>query len=101
MQFVNAAKRATSDGLLFEFGEPTLDQVEPTGAGRDEVKHDARSFPQPVADALVGVDGIVVQDQVQAARRGKLRFDAAKEAQKLLVAVARVALSHDAAFANV
>jgi hypothetical protein len=100
IQFIDAAKRATSDGLLFEFGEPTLDQVEPTWAGRGEVKHDARSFPQPVADAFVIMDSAVIQDQVPAKRRRKLCFDAAKQAQNRLVAVARVALSYDVAFAN-
>jgi len=37
-----AAKSPTADRLLAQFTEPPLDQVQPTGAGRDKVRDEAR-----------------------------------------------------------
>jgi len=40
LQLVQAAKDPAPHGLLFEFDGPTFDQVEPAGAGGDEVQHE-------------------------------------------------------------
>ena len=44
----NAGEGAPADGLVRELGEPPLDQVEPGGAGGDEMQLEARMLGQQV-----------------------------------------------------
>jgi hypothetical protein len=53
LQFFDTAKGPTPDGLLFEFGKPMLDEIEPVGTGRNEVKHEARALSRPSANPRV------------------------------------------------
>lgn len=100
VQFGDATKRATSNGLLLKLGEPALDEVEPARTGGDEVQHKARALPQPRTDAFVAVDGIVVQDKMEATWRWELRLNATQEAQELLMTMTRVTLRHDIALTD-
>src|SRR5262249_8519401 len=101
LQFFDTAKGPAPDGLLFEFGKPALDEIEPAGTGRNKMKHEAWSLTQPSANPLVTVDGIVVEDQVQAARGWKLAVEPAQEAQELLMAMTRIMLRDHSALADV
>jgi hypothetical protein len=50
--------------LVGERGKPSLDQIEPTGGRRREMKVKARSLCQPVANQRRFVGSVVVQNQV-------------------------------------
>lgn len=58
LEFVDAAKDPTPDGLLFELREPAFDEIEPTGTGWDKVQHEAGALAQPSADARVAMKRI-------------------------------------------
>ncbi len=64
------------------------------------MQHKARAFSQPVADALVAVDRLVVEDQMEVNRRRKLSLDSTQEAKGLLMSMTRIALRHDVAIAD-
>ena len=49
----------------------------------------------------MAVDRVVVQDQMEATQRRKLRLDETMEAQELLLAMTRVTLRNDIAFTDV
>ena len=61
----NAIKAAAADGLLGDQPEPTLDQVEPPGAGRSEVELETRVCGQPLSNRRMFMGFVVVADQVQ------------------------------------
>ncbi len=75
-----------------DFGKPAFDQIEPTGAVRNEVKREAGPLAQLGAHSRVTVDGIIVEKHVQAGRRKKLGIEPAQEVQKFLIAVTRMVL---------
>jgi hypothetical protein len=51
LQLGDAVETAAPDGLLADHAEPTLDQVQPRGAGRGEVEMEARMRTQPLRTA--------------------------------------------------
>ena len=76
-QLLHAAENAPAHGLLAEFGKPAFNEVEPTGAGGNEMQDKARMFSQPAPDPLMAVGAIVIEDQVQGHGTGKLLIKAA------------------------
>ena len=68
LQFIDTAEDTAPNGLLFEFSKPAFDEIEPTGTGRNKVKHEAGPLAHPRAHSRVTMDGIVIEDQVQAGR---------------------------------
>jgi hypothetical protein len=100
LQLGHAAKGAAAHRLLFEFGEPAFDQVEPTGTGGNEVEHEAGMTLQPAPHPSVAVGAVVVEDQVQDLVAGKLVVESPQELQELLMTVAGVALANDPALHN-
>lgn len=89
-QFVDGAKGAAAQPLLGDFGEPTLDLVEPQTTDRSEVEMIARSALEPRGHLrrLVGV--MVVEHQMHFEVCRHRVVDVLEKTQKLLVAVARV-----------
>lgn len=85
----DAGKRATSDRLVGDQGEESLDLIQPGAVGRDEVHVPARPGSQPRLDLRVTVGGIVVADAVDIQLGGHGLDDLAQERQELLVPVAR------------
>ena len=93
LEFVHAVKDAAPHGLLAEFGEPPLDQVEPARTGRDKVQHEPDMRFQSAPDQLVAVRAVVVEDQVQGFPARELGVEALEKLQKLLMPVAGIALA--------
>ena len=62
LQLIDTAEDSAPDGLLFEFGKPAFDEIEPTGTGRNEMEHETRPLAQPGAHSRVTMDGIVIED---------------------------------------
>ena len=80
LKLIDTAEDSASDGLSFEFCKPAFDQIEPTGAGRNKMEHEARPLAQPGADSRVTMDRIVIEDEMQACRRRKLAVEPPQEA---------------------
>jgi hypothetical protein len=100
LQFDHAVKDAAPNGLLAEFGEPALDQIEPARTGGDKVQHEPGMLFEPAPDPLVAVRAVVVQNQVQVFSRGELGIESLEKLQKLLMPVPGIALADHAAFGH-
>ena len=96
----DAGEGAASHRFGGEFAEPAFHQVEPAGAGGDEVRDEAGVALEPRLHVGVLVGAVVVHHQVQSDVAGKFRIQAAQEFQKLLVAVPGIALADDFALAG-
>jgi hypothetical protein len=95
-EFADAAEAATANSLLCNETEPAFDLVEPGGICGCVVDLEARPLGEPGAHFAVLVGSVVVDDQVhiQMVRNGTV--DAFQKRQKLLVAVAGLAIGeHD------
>jgi hypothetical protein len=66
-QTMDAVEAAAPNRLAGNRGEPTLDQVEPRGAGRGEVQLEAEIGGEPLLHRGMLVGAVVVADQVQLA----------------------------------
>ena len=64
LQAMHAAKGSTADRLRAQFAKPSLDQVQPTGAGRDKVRHEARVVCEPGPHVLVLMRPIILKTAV-------------------------------------
>jgi len=72
LQFVHATEHTSSDRLLIQVAEPTFNQIQPTGTGRDEVEHETRVTLKPGLHLLVLVGSIVAYNQVKRDRTREL-----------------------------
>ena len=61
LQVLHAAKGSTADRLRAQFAKPSLNQVQPTGAGRDKVGHEARVAHEPGPHLLVLMRPIILK----------------------------------------
>src|SRR5438876_3059815 len=95
LQVRHAHKATASDGLVCQFSEPALDQVQPARAGRDEVANEAWMLFQPSLHVRLFMSSIVVHDQMELESRGKLPIQPAQESQPLLMAMPGVAFTDD------
>ena len=91
-QLFDTAKRAAPDGLLGDEPKPALHLVEPARVGRREVQMKARMAGQPSLDPGMLVGRVVVRDQMNLKHGRDAGVQMFEKAQKLLVAVARLAL---------
>jgi hypothetical protein len=53
MLAIHTEETAAAYGLAVEVAKPSLHQIEPTGAGRNETRHKAGMAPQPLPDFLL------------------------------------------------
>ena len=98
LQLFHIPKGTATNSLFTQFSKPSLDQIQPTGTGRNEVQHKARMFGQLAAHAFMSMGAVVVHDQMQLHFAGKLGIQAAQELQKFLVTMTRIALANDTPF---
>src|SRR5712692_7862766 len=87
-QILHAAKHAAANPLVGEFGEPSLDQVDPGAIGRREVDMEPWALGEPLPDDRRFVGAVVVHDEVDVERCGHLRLDHVKELAELHRAMA-------------
>ena len=78
-----------------EFGEETLDGIEPRARGRRELDGPVWMAGEPGADLIPLVRGVVVEDDADDLVRRHLALDAVKEADELLMAMALHVLCDD------
>ena len=98
LKIAYAVEDTSPDGLLGEFGEPTLNEVEPTRTGGDEVQHKPRMPSQPTLNARVPVSAIVIEDQVQGLFGRKLGVEPLEKLQELLMSVPGITLADHPTF---
>ena len=80
---------------LREFGEETLDGVEPGARSRREVKGEAFVAREPLSHLRMLVGGVIVEDHVHDLARGDFGLDGVEEADELLMPMAlHVASDH-------
>jgi hypothetical protein len=79
---------AATQLLRRQLGEEALDEVQPAGAGRCEVKVKARMRSKPALHGLGLVGGVVVEDQVDVELGRDLLVDPLQELLELDRAVA-------------
>ncbi len=84
---MHAAKGPTADRLRAQFAKPPFDQVQPTGAGRDKVRHDARVALEPGPHVLVRMRPIIVHDDMQRDIARELLVEGAQELEEFLMPV--------------
>ena len=63
-EFLNAEERVAADAFVGEFGEPSLNQVQPTTAGWNIVDDKAAMFAQPCLDFGRSMSPVVVHHDV-------------------------------------
>jgi hypothetical protein len=83
LELAGAAMDAAPQLLLGQGREPTLDQIEPRGAGRGEVQVEARMAQEPALDRRSLVGGIIVEDQMEVEGGRYGRFDGLQKLAKL------------------
>src|SRR5215472_4983199 len=91
-QLFDTAEGAAPNGLLSDEPEPALDLIEPTRIGRGVVQMIARMSGEPGLDLGMLMGAVVVRDQMNLQPRRNAGVEMFEKAQKLLVAVARLAL---------
>ena len=64
LQVGYAEEDAASDGLVVQVAEPSLDKIQPTQTGGDEVRHEPGMTSQPRLYFCVLVRSVVVHDQM-------------------------------------
>ena len=94
-QIPDAAEAAATDGPLSNRSKPAFHLIEPGRIGGRVV--DVETWPGGEPDAHFGVfvGGVVVHDQVHVQLRWNSRIDPFEKAEKLLMAVARLAVGED------
>src|SRR5271167_4284150 len=83
LQFLYAAKHAAANAFVGEFGEPSLDQVDPGTIGGCEVNMKPRALGQPLSDDRRFVRTIVIQDEMDIEAGGHLRLDPVQKPAEL------------------
>jgi hypothetical protein len=78
-------EHATLEPLFGEFGEETLDGVQPRGRSRGEMESEARVTPEPLDHLGMLVGGVVVQDHMDQLARRNLALNGVEKADELLV----------------
>lgn len=95
LELSDAAVTSSSDLLVCELGEESLDLVDPRGVGRREVNMKPRVFGEPIADGRRLVGAVVVHDQMNVEIRGSVGVDGVEELAELNGAMAHVRLADD------
>jgi len=82
-QIFHAAKHTPSYAFISEFGEPSLDQVDPGTVGGCEVKMEPWTLGEPFPDEGGFVPAIVVHNDMNVESGGHVILDQVEEAAKL------------------
>ena len=93
LEIGDAVEHAAFEPTPGQLGEEALDRVEPGGGGRGEVEMKARVPPEPGADLVMFVRGVIVHDQMHLAASRCFAVDPIEEADELLMPVAAHALA--------
>ena len=96
-QLAHLLKRAAADRALGNHAEPALHLVEPRCIGRREMQMIPWPPGEPRADVRMFVRTVVVDDQMNVELRRHVGVNVLEEREKLLVAMARLALRQDLA----
>ena len=93
----DAVERAPAELFVARLAKQVLHQVQPRGAGRDEMQLEPRVLVQPGCEVRVPVRAVVVQDEVQTLALWEPRVHPAQGLQELLMTMTpvAVALAHD------
>ena len=86
---------SSSDLLVGELGEESLDLVNPGGVGRCVVNVKPRVFGEPTADGRRLVGAVVVHDQMNVEICGSVGVDGVEKLTELYGAMAHVRLADD------
>src|SRR6266700_7881883 len=97
----DTVKDATAQLFVSKLGEPAFDQVEPGGAGGNEVQLEAWMLCQPLLHVCVFVRAIVIENHMQIQIERKLSVQAPQELQELLMAMASKAVGDHLALEDV
>lgn len=97
LQFSDAAECAAPDSFVGEFGEPSLNQIQPGAIGRRKVDMESRALGQPVADDRRLVSAVVVEDEVNVQIGWDLSLDHIQKPAEFHGAMASVELANHAA----
>ena len=84
-QLRNATESPAPDPLPGDFGEPSLNHVQPGSAGRREVQVVTRVRRKPLSDLRVLMRSVVVQNEVNLAALRRTRFQAVQKGDELAV----------------
>ena len=84
-QFLDAAKRSTTDGLLGDAIEPDLHLVQPRSIGWSVVHVKSRSGCDPAFDSRMFVRSVVVHNDVYIQGLGHVVLDLSQEPEIFLV----------------
>ncbi len=101
MESFDAGKDASSELILGQVAEESFDHVEPTAAGRREVKMKTLVARRPALNRRVFVGGIVVDDKVKLFVGGRLVINETQELQPFLMAMTLHASGHHTAVEGV
>ncbi len=94
-QIAYAAETAAANCLLCNQPEPALHLIEPASIGRRGMDVKAGPLRQPQTHLGMLVGGVVVDNQMHVEIFGDRLVDALEKAEKLLMAVPRLALGED------
>ncbi len=97
LQIFHTAEGATAHSFGGQLSKPALDEIEPAGTGRHEVREEAGMSCEPGLHLGMRVSAVVVHHQVQRRVSRKLLVQATQEFQKLLMPMPLVALADDPA----
>jgi hypothetical protein len=100
-EIFDAAEAAAADGLLGNETELALNLIEPGRVGGGVVHVKAGPLCEPEAHLGMLVGSVVVDDQMNTQLWRHPLVDALEKAEKLLMAVARLALGKDSAAGNI
>jgi DNA-binding NarL/FixJ family response regulator len=90
VSLLDAAKHATANPFVGEFGEPALDQVDTRAVGGREVNVEAWALSEPLPDDGRFVSSVIVDDEMDIQSGRYLRFDRVEELAELQRAMAVV-----------
>ena len=88
LKVCDGAEHAALETPLGQYGEETLDGVEPGRGGGCEVKEAALMAREPLENGGMLVSGVVVENGMDGFADGNLALDGVEEAYELLMAVA-------------
>src|SRR5262249_16995372 len=100
-EVIDAQERVAANSLAGQLAEPALNQVQPTGTGWNVVHLKPRMSVKPVLHLGRAMSAIVVHYQMQRRLAGELAVEATQEFQKLLMAMALIAVADDFAGENI
>src|SRR5258707_8642604 len=97
----NTAERATAQALAGELGEEALDEIQPGGASRGEVKMKSRVLREPRLHRGMLVGAVVVENEMEVVTARGLPIDRVQERDEFGVGVARLTPLDDMPFEDI